>query len=164
VNGLSSVLGANRPKNYAWAASKVFLLTTVRAVDYCVVAGGSQIFQGGVNLGPIGLQNRVSRILCAVGLAVALTVVPASWAFASPQRSGQARSRASAHSAITHVDINTATADQLKSLPGMGDVYARRIIAGRPYHSKDQLVSKGILPRSVYDNIKNNLIAHQIKK
>lgn len=112
----------------------------------------------------MGLQNRFGRILCGAGLVLALSIVPASWAFASSQQSGQAGSRASQHSAITRVDINTATADQLKSLPGIGDVYAKRIIAGRPYQSKDQLVSKGILPRSVYDNIKQNLIAHHIKK
>lgn len=112
----------------------------------------------------MSLQNRFSRILCGAGLALALTVVPATWASAGAQQSGQAGSRAAMHSPITRVDINTASADQLKSLPGIGDVYAKRIIAGRPYHSKDQLLSKGILPRSVYDNIKNNLIAHHIRK
>jgi competence protein ComEA len=110
------------------------------------------------------MKNRFSRVVGVIGLALGLSVIPASWAFSQAQRSGQAGSRASMHSSTTRVDINTASADQLKSLPGIGDVYARRIIAGRPYSSKDQLVSKGILPRSVYDNVKNNLIAHNIKK
>ncbi|MGC1784930.1 MAG: helix-hairpin-helix domain-containing protein [Acidobacteriaceae bacterium] len=110
------------------------------------------------------LQNRFSQIVCWAGLALALTVVPATWASPAVQQSGQAGSRAAMHSQSTRVDINTASADRLKSLPGIGDTYARRIIAGRPYSSKDQLVSRGILPRSVYDNVKNNLIAHHIRK
>ena len=61
--------------------------------------------------------------------------------------------------ATTLLDINTATTDQLKTLPGIGDAYAKRIIDNRPYTSKDQLVSKGIIPQKTYDGIKNLIIA-----
>jgi len=62
------------------------------------------------------------------------------------------------------MDINTATAEQLKTLPGIGDNYASRIIAGRPYTGKNQLVQHGILPQNIYAGISSQIIAHRPKK
>ena len=62
------------------------------------------------------------------------------------------------------LDINTATADQLKAIPGIGDAYAKRIIDGRPYTAKNQLTSRGILPVAVYNKIKDQIIASRPKK
>jgi competence protein ComEA len=62
------------------------------------------------------------------------------------------------------IDINTATADQLKAFPGIGEAYSKRIIDGRPYANKNQLVSKGILPSATYNKIKDQIIATQPKK
>ena len=63
--------------------------------------------------------------------------------------------------AQTPIDINTAPAATLKTIPGIGDAYADKIIKGRPYKGKDELVEKKILPQSVYDGLKDELVARQ---
>ncbi len=57
------------------------------------------------------------------------------------------------------LDLNTATAAQLKALPGMGEAYVRRVIEGRPYTAKNQLVIRGVLPQAAYDKIAPLVIA-----
>jgi DNA uptake protein ComE-like DNA-binding protein len=94
------------------------------------------------------------RVLVAVFLllaAASFAPLSSSLVIAATEKAGQA----------DLLDLNTATADQLKALPGIGDAYTEKIIKGRPYQRKDALVQKQILPPATYEGIKYKIVAEQ---
>jgi DNA uptake protein ComE-like DNA-binding protein len=108
------------------------------------------------------LRNRLALLTASLFLASSLSVAQSAPAAAPAAKPAQSvAQRIAASKAL--LDINTATAAQLKALPGMGDEYVRRIIAGRPYTAKNQLTTRGIIPQSAYEQIRELIIAHRPK-
>jgi DNA uptake protein ComE-like DNA-binding protein len=100
---------------------------------------------------------RFARLWVAC-LVLALLAVPLASQSKSPT---DTKATATPKAAGDLLDINTATVEQLKALPGIGDAYSKKIVGGRPYTRKDQLVSKSIVPQATYDKIKDVIIAKQ---
>ena len=81
---------------------------------------------------------------------------------AMAQSKDAAKAPAKAESAKQQlVDINSASADELKGVAGIGDAYSKTIIDNRPYKRKDELVKKKVVPQATYDKIKDHIIAKQ---
>ena len=91
----------------------------------------------------------LSLVSGAMGQAAAKPAAPA------------ASAQASAMGEEDKLDINTATKDQLKALPGIGDAYSQKIIDGRPYRTKRDLLNKKIIPLATYNKISARIIAKQ---
>ena len=106
------------------------------------------------------MKRNLSRILL-VAFVMMLTVGMAV-SNAAPQTSSKSKeSSAKAAAATDLVDINSATKDQLDALPGIGAVYSQKIIDGRPYAKKTDLVHKKVIPQATYNKIKDMIIAKQ---
>ncbi len=101
----------------------------------------------------------MKRLFVLVVVALALALGPSSTA----QQKAAPAAGSTAAPAAELVDLNSATEQQLKDLPGIGDAYSKKIIAGRPYANKTQLVSKKIVPQATYDKIADKIIAKQKK-
>jgi DNA uptake protein ComE-like DNA-binding protein len=101
------------------------------------------------------------RFLKTIVLALALALMSLG---AQPQSGSKAATKTPAAANAGLVDINSASVDDLKALPGIGEKYSAKIVAGRPYVNKTQLVSRGIIPEATFEKIKDKIVAKQTKK
>ena len=103
-------------------------------------------------------RTLLAALVLLLGVCMA---IPQSQANAAPQAKPDAKSAQAAPASTALLDINSASAEQLDALPGIGKAYSQKIIAGRPYRVKTDLVTKKIVPQATYDKIKGMIIAKQ---
>ena len=97
-----------------------------------------------------------------IALVFALSSLSGSvWSQSSATKTAPKAAAQIAPQTTALVDINSATKEQLTQLPGIGSAYSDKIIKGRPYAKKDQLLSKNIVPKATYEKIKDLIIAKQ---
>ena len=101
----------------------------------------------------VSLQSMAAVLMLA-------SLVPTS---ATPAQTAPSQTPIQRRAEYGQLDINSASIAELKALPGMGVAYARRIVENRPYSSKNQLVTRGVLPQTVYNAIRDRIVAHRIQ-
>jgi DNA uptake protein ComE-like DNA-binding protein len=107
-------------------------------------------FGGSLSSSPLLIALAVAAVTLATTPVLAQTKAPA----AKSDKAGAAAMK-------EPLDINSASAEDLKTIPGIGDAYAKKIVDGRPYKRKDELVQKKVVPQATYDKIKDQIVAKQ---
>ena len=105
------------------------------------------------------LTRKFLMLVAVLGLLSMFSFGQATSSSTTTKKETKTTTTSEKKSATNLVDINSASKEELDALPGIGDAYSQKIIDGRPYSNKTQLVSKKILPKATYDGIKAQIVA-----
>jgi competence protein ComEA len=109
-----------------------------------------------------GKSNRALAVFFAFSLAACMSFAQTGGTPASGKKTPAQSDTAKKTKKAALVDINAASKEELGALPGIGDAYSQKIIDGRPYNKKTDLVTRKILPQATYDQVKDKIIAHHV--